>query len=262
MRSVGFSPRYATSIQFNLMTMIISKSILILCCLLCFSLSSCQNHEKILADNKLLLEQGNYTAVIKQLNEVLATDDKLADGFNLRGVAHLNTGNAEKALADFNKAIKIDSENYKYFYNRGNVYQQTQQWADALQDYDKALTLNENIADLHTNRGAVLAMMNRKKEALAALNKALSLNPADNKALFNRGQVHANLENWDKAIDDLHHCVGANPDFGKAHLALALAEIKQATGKATEESCEHLKKAVALQVKEAEIAYQNYCQAK
>lgn len=226
---------------------------------LCLVLASCTNYDKIAEENRKLLEQAQSETVIGQLNKYLDEKSTFAEGFNLRGIAYLNKGEAEKALADFNKAIKIDSENYKYFYNRGNVYQQTKQWADALQDYEKAITLNDNVADLHTNRGVVLAFMNRNNEALAALNKSLALNPTDRNALYNRGQIYVALAKFDKAIEDLHHCVEGSPDFAKAHLALALAEINKEEGKATQESCEHLKKAASLNLAEATEMLGKYC---
>jgi tetratricopeptide (TPR) repeat protein len=240
---------------------IIKKTIIYFLCL-CYILvaSSCTDYEKIVNENRKRLDNNQNQEVITNLTTILAEKTDFADGYNLRGIALLNTNQPEKALADFNAAIKIDNTNYKFFYNRGNVYRQITQVQDALTDYEKAIELNPNIADLYTNKGAVLLVMNRQKEALAALNKSLSLQPSDKNALFNRGQIHFSNNDFERAIADLHHCVELAPDLGKAHYLLAMAEIAKNNDKSSPESCNHLQKALDLGFAEAKEKKEKYCQ--
>lgn len=240
----------------------ITKKNIIYFLYLCYILlaSSCTDYEKITEENRKRLDNNQNQEVITALTNVLTEKTDFADGYNLRGIAFLNTNQPEKALADFNTAIKIDNTNYKYFYNRGNIYRQTTQLQDALIDYEKAIELNPNIADLYTNKGAVLLVMNRQKEALAALNKALTLNPSDKNALFNRGQINFLNNDFDKAIADLHHCVELAPDLAKGHYLLAMAEIAKNNDKSSSESCNHLQKALELGFAEAKEKKEKYCQ--
>jgi tetratricopeptide (TPR) repeat protein len=222
--------------------------------------ASCKNYDKITQENRILLDKGQNKDVIENLSPILEENKDFADGFNLRGIAFLNTDNAEKALADFNQAIKIDNQNYKFYYNRGNVYRRILKIEDALKDYEKGIELNPNIADLYINKGAVLFEMQRYKEALASLNKAISINPSDKNALFNRGEVYFKEGNFEKAIADLHHCVELAPDFSKAHYVLAMSEIMQNNDKNTPESCQHLQKSAELGYEVASKMLQKYCQ--
>ena len=194
---------------------------------LSFFCTACQNKnntENLLAEAKNLLVKGDFKTAIALLEQATAQDETNADAWNMLGVAYYETKNLEKAVAFFNKAIKNNNQNYKYFYNRANAQREQKLLLESLEDYNLALTLEKSNADIYFNKAVVLADLNRKKEAISVFKE----------------------------------CLQIDPNFAKAHYGLASAQISLEQ-KVAPESCEHLKKALALGYNLAEEAINLYC---
>ena len=112
-------------------------------------------YENILKSKKIeneaikYMQQGNYNAAIKLLDEALKITLNPGYVIHDRGMVYLNKGEFDKAIIDFTKAIEMNPNEKKFIaqcYNdRGVAYFLSGQYEKSWQDVQKAVSLGYNV---------------------------------------------------------------------------------------------------------------------
>ncbi len=225
---------------------------------------SCTNREiELMNQAREKLNEKRYAEALSLLNKWIkkfGASENAADVYNMRGVAHLNLGKQAKALNDFNRAIAVDSTNYKYFYNMGNTKRIINLPDEAIADYTRALHLDSTRYEIYLNRALCHIQQRRLIAAITDLGQAIDYcSVADKYPFYYRGQTYLKLNQVENAIKDLQQSIALDVNFAEAHFTLALAIISnEKVG--SEQSCRHIKKAVALNYVPAQTLLAAYCQ--
>ena len=89
------------------------------------------------------------------------------------------------------------------YYNRGLAHSKKGAFELAIEDFDKAIELNPNFAEAHYQRGIAYRIKGDYKLAIADYTKAIELNPGYAEAYYNRGGTWLRLGKREKAKSDL-----------------------------------------------------------
>ena len=85
-----------------------------------------------------LVEQKNWSEVIRMTSMVISIDPLYSDAYALRSWAYLEKGFRENALADAEKAVQLDPKNTAALNNRGLYYMRGGNSMKAKEDFQKA----------------------------------------------------------------------------------------------------------------------------
>jgi formylglycine-generating enzyme required for sulfatase activity/tetratricopeptide (TPR) repeat protein len=139
-------------------------------------------------------DQGDYKKSLIYFNMVIASQPKMGEAYNDRGLTYYAMGDTNNALEDFNQAIQF----------------------------------LPNPAVSYSNRGSIYLFQGNHEQALEDLDKAIELSPGLAKAYHNRGLTYLDLGNYDKAIADFDQAIELTPEF--IFSAQATMESRMPTG--------------------------------
>jgi len=94
---------------------------------------------------------------IKDYDQALAIDPRLAEAFSERGSAYLALNRIDLAIADCSQAIQINPNNAAYHYNCGNAYWHGKLTEQAIAHFSEAIRLQPQFALAYMNRGLAKA---------------------------------------------------------------------------------------------------------
>ncbi|MGZ7046602.1 MAG: tetratricopeptide repeat protein, partial [Candidatus Aminicenantales bacterium] len=159
----------------------------------------------------MLNETGRFAEVIR----VITADgrypfDKIADSWDVLGVAYLNTGQLEKAREASGYAVAMDEGNYLFRRNLGDVEfaifarsKDREAYQKSLECYLKAIELNPKDPSSRNALGFTYLQGGRPAEAIPQLKKALELFPDYGTAVYNLGTAYFNTGDYEKALENL-----------------------------------------------------------
>ncbi len=189
-------------------------------------------------------DEGDYPTAIKECENAIRVDPKLAAAYTGRGVTYCKLEQYEKAIADYTKVIELDPKYATAYYNRGYAYGNWGEDEKAIADYTKAIELAPKYATAYNNRGVTYCKLEQYEKAIADYTKAIELEPKDVTAYNNRGNSYFDLNQYDKAIADYDKAIELEPKFALAYgnRAIAYRAIgKIALAEADEEMAKKLK---------------------
>lgn len=134
------------------------------------------------AEALALWKEGKYTDPNKAKSywdKAIATNPKLAEAYNNRGLAFYNLNLYQEALQDFSQSIRMKSNYAEAFNNRGNVYYALDQYEKAQADFDQSLKLKPKYSKAQMNRGLVFFQMQKLDQACDDFRKACDLGECD-----------------------------------------------------------------------------------
>jgi hypothetical protein len=129
-----------------------------------------------------LWQNGQYTDPAKAksyLDKAIATNPKLAESYNNRGLALYNLSRYQQAINDFSQAIRMKPQYAEAFNNRGNAYYALDQYQQAEADFNRSLQLKPRYAKAHLNRGLVYFQMRKIEESCKDFRRACDLGDCD-----------------------------------------------------------------------------------
>jgi tetratricopeptide (TPR) repeat protein len=97
------------------------------------------------------------------------------EGYKMRGILNLRTGNCEEALGDFTRLIILDPKSSSAHGNRGTALSCMGRFEEAVSDYTEAIELDPECARCYYNRYQALLLLGREAEAQSDLEMAGSL---------------------------------------------------------------------------------------
>jgi tetratricopeptide (TPR) repeat protein len=202
------------------------KIVLLITVALVFSAASlyAQNAQTRLENGKRLFDQRNYGGAIKELNEAIRLDSKLAEAYAYRSRSYNSNGEIRMAFSDAEMAIQLNPKLAIGYYARGNVYRDMNDYDQAIADYTEVIKLDPQYTMAYFNRG--LVYLDKKRDydrAIADYTEVIKLDPQYINAYNNRGVAYTRKNDYDSAITDFEAILKIDPNNsdGKTYLAEA-----------------------------------------
>jgi len=148
---------------------------------------------------------------------------KMAEGYYMKGLSHLQENNYELALVEFQRSVQTDSRNKMSYYALGIVNDTQGKLKDAVQYYNKAIDIDANFSEAHNALGVVFSKQQKYNEALKSFNKAL-----ENKLYSTPHLPHINIGDLYMAQKDYNKAVEAYRE-SKRYVVLELTIFKLGT---------------------------------
>jgi hypothetical protein len=129
-----------------------------------------------------LWKDGKYTAPDKAKSywdRAIATNPKVAEAYNNRGLAFYNLKLYQEAIKDFSQSIRMKPRYAEAFNNRGNAYYELDQYEKARADFDQSIMIKPKYSKAHMNRGLVYFQMQNIDQACNDFRRACDLGECD-----------------------------------------------------------------------------------
>jgi Tfp pilus assembly protein PilF len=130
----------------------------------------------------------DYAAAARACEVILVRQPRHFDALHLRGVVHMDNGQAEESLACLRLAAQVQPNNPLLQFNIGNALLALKRHDEAVAAFRSSLSLRPGDADTLNNLGNALSGGLRHAEAIACFREALSLRPAAPQVLYNLGR--------------------------------------------------------------------------
>lgn len=152
-------------------------------------------------------QQGNYTAAIALLAELIARHPDDAIDYNNRGLIYFQSGQLPSALTDYNTAIQLNPRLASAYNNRANYYAACGQLCEAIADYDRAIDLNPSHVRAWINRGITLRDLEQYEAAVENFDIAEVLGQLPENIYAERGRTYHLWGDWNYAIADYRRAI-------------------------------------------------------
>jgi tetratricopeptide (TPR) repeat protein len=172
--------------------------------------------------------QGDYERALRDLDETIRLNPKLAAAYGNRGDVWRRKGDLGRALSDLNEALRLDPTMTPGYVTRGLVYEKNGDLERARADYDTALkrppgkytttkaaieTARERIAALGSASAAAAASPSSERPVAAAMPAADS-GRGPRVALVIGNGAYANVASLPNPANDAREMSGALRDLG------------------------------------------------
>ena len=197
----------------------------------------------------------DWDAAIAGLRHSLSANPKRADAHNVLGLLLGRKGaDGSEVAKAFREAIRLRPDFAEAHNNLGLVLIQSGDDEGGIAALREAVRLGPDYAEARTNLGAALTPTDAAA-AVQELEKAVSLAPASVKAQFNLAMAYGASPNRGSAkeIEQLRKVIALAPTFGRAHLALGKALLREGN---VPEAVGALQEVVRLEPTSGEAHYQ------
>ncbi len=128
---------------------------------------------------------------------------KLAEGYYMKGLSHLQDKNYEMASVEFNRSIQTDSDYKLPYYGLGLINDYQGKLDDAAKYYQEAIDKDADYSEAYNALGVVYFKQQKWKEAVKMFNKALSnkLYTTPHIPYLNLGDLFMAQKDYNKAIE-------------------------------------------------------------
>lgn len=175
--------------------------------------------QKALRQNQRGLElfsKGKLDAALKEYQEAIRSDPKLAAAHNNLGTAYFAVARFEEASAAFRQACELDTNYGQAFFNLALTQIKLGNQKDADEMLNAALRAYISAGGAHFSAG-------RFEEAEEAFRSMLQIDPEYTPALMRLGLVYNALGRYEDAAQNIRRVIGRQPTNALAHEILAEA---------------------------------------
>jgi tetratricopeptide (TPR) repeat protein len=155
----------------------------------------------------IYLGKNDYDRAIQDYGDAIRLDPKFANFYVNRGLAYARKGDADHAIRDADEAVRLEPKRPGGYHLRGNAYFFQHDYDRAIQDYDVAIQLDPVDANAYSGRGGAYGEKGDLGRAMIDLEAAIRLNPNLARAYFYRGLVFQHNGDRERAIADLHRAL-------------------------------------------------------
>lgn len=167
------------------------------------------------------LYTGEFDKAVKDFTELIRLRPDSAAGYNSRAMAWQVKGEHDKSIADYSTAIKLDPKDASLVYNRGIVWQVKKEYDKAIADYSAAIDLDPQDAVKYSVRAAIWQAKKEDDKAIADFAEAIRLAPTDAACYCARGTLWHAKKEYAKAIADYSEAIRLDPKSVAALNAMA-----------------------------------------
>lgn len=164
----------------------------------------------------MLLQSGDLTGGVAELDRLLSTGPERADALASRGAARLRLGQIEGAASDLDNALRHNPELADAWLALATLHRRSQDWDACIRVLRDATQALPGHAGIQSNLAALLAEHGDANEAVSLLEPALAQSPAHHALRYNIGTALHRLGRFEEARDHLQRAVALAPDFGPA----------------------------------------------
>ncbi|WP_258105017.1 lipopolysaccharide assembly protein LapB [Marinoscillum sp. MHG1-6] len=165
-------------------------------------------------------------------------------------------GNYKAAIEAYSQYLESNAADVKTLYNRGRAYQELKMSDLAEKDFMAVIQMDEKNVNARLSLAKLFYSKSLYNKAVLWAEQAVDINENNSQAHFLAARAKHQLGYVDGAMESYSLALKINSDFGEAYLyrgALKLHQGKKAS------ACEDIRKAQALNVKEAEAIKNKYC---
>jgi Tfp pilus assembly protein PilF len=128
---------------------------------------------------------------------------KMAEGYFMKGLSHLQDQNYELAFVEFNRSIQTDSNYKQSYYMLGIISDHRRQYDAAIAYYKEAIDLDPNYSEAYNAMGAAYSQQKKLKEAVKSFRKALEnkLYTTPHVPMMNIGRLYMIQKDYPNAIE-------------------------------------------------------------
>jgi tetratricopeptide (TPR) repeat protein len=163
-----------------------------------------------------LFSKGKVENAMKEYQEAIRLDPKLAAAHNNLGTVYFATGRLEEALAAFGHACELDPEYGQAFFNLALTQIKLGHEKEANAALDEALHAYKSAGDTNLKAG-------RLKEAEEAFQGMLQIDPNYASALTGLAMVYNASRRYEEAAASAERALKQSPNSVDAHYAAGLA---------------------------------------
>lgn len=170
-----------------------------------------------------------YEESIAAVNSALQVDDKLEQGYFIKGYVYKETGDTSLAKSSFQTAIEVNPEHYEAYMELGSLYA-FEGDPLALEYFNSALDLKPNSAEAFYHKGMFLQAGSKFDEARHTYQKLLQADPDNVLAYYNLGYLYlTEYLAFDTAAAYFDSAATVKPDYVEAiyNKGLALEEMEE-----------------------------------
>lgn len=172
-------------------------------CLLLLGAPLAAQKDAGLASIQALLDRGEGTQALTEVQRVIKKNKKNAEAYLLRSTAYAMLGDPAKAFEDLQTSVKLDPALRQAWLNIAGLEIAERRYEAALDALLKAEALAPSAVDNHLNIGAVLIFMQRVEEAGDRFRRYLAAHPNDAEAAYLVATNYALAGHESHAIDNL-----------------------------------------------------------
>jgi tetratricopeptide (TPR) repeat protein len=143
-----------------------------------------------------------YKLALDDLNILAGIIPKVADVYNLRGLAKMGLKDTSNALNDFNKAIILDNKFPQAYLNRGKALIFLSRNVEALKDLVKAISLDSNVADMYYTKARAEHNLGLYRQAVDDFTTAMKNSYINTDIFYRRGNSFFKDKDYQNAISD------------------------------------------------------------
>jgi tetratricopeptide (TPR) repeat protein len=159
-----------------------------------------KNEIEELSKARAALKGADYEDAIHVLQHALESNSTSKEGWNLLGLAYLESHRTEDAIVAFNKQIDVYHESASAYNNLGRAYWIERKYEDAEKAFRKQLEVSPNDKGANAGLGGLYLESHKYDHAAVELEKATLLTPKDAHLLVNLGTAYLNLGQDGKAM--------------------------------------------------------------
>ncbi len=128
---------------------------------------------------------------------------KMAEGYYMKGLSHLQEKNYEMASVEFHRSLKTDSTYKQSYYGLGIISDYQGKYEDSQKFYQKAIDQDPDFSEAYKALGVVYSKQKKWKEAVKAFNKALAnkLYTTPHIPYLNLGDLYMEQREYAKAAE-------------------------------------------------------------
>ncbi|HYT93556.1 MAG TPA: tetratricopeptide repeat-containing serine protease family protein [Gemmataceae bacterium] len=149
-----------------------------------------------------LLARERYDLALRDLDEALRLDPKLAPAYGNRAAVFNARGEHDRAIAECDRALALDPALAAAYIERGGAHLGKGAYEAAIADYTRALQHTPDSANTYNFRGIAQFRRGRPDLAIQDYSEALRLDPDFSPAWANRGQAHLARKDFKAAVAD------------------------------------------------------------
>jgi tetratricopeptide (TPR) repeat protein len=163
-----------------------------------------------------LFSKGKLDGAIKEYEQAIRLDPKLAAAHNNLGSAQFAAARFEEAAAAFRQASELDAESGQAFFNLALAQIRLGRQKEATEALDSALRSYNSAGETHLKAG-------RLKEAEEAFRGMLQIDPEYGPALLRLGLVYNDARRYEESAQCARRVAEREPTNAPAHALLAEA---------------------------------------
>lgn len=149
---------------------------------------------------KKLLEQGDWTGAIRELDRALQSNPRQMSLWREKANTLVVLNQRQEALACYERMLEIDSSVPWIHAEKAEVLETLDRDAEALESYDRALQLAPSEVTFLKAKAQLLIRLARIPEAIALYDRILELRPQDPEFLIAKGDALISAGQIDQAV--------------------------------------------------------------